>query len=81
MTMCSVLTMAGCNSSESKLSFTSASNDLYTYYYGQNLNGLFTGDDAGFYTAWQTILMARCQWSKLNWMKTCIITPKSFQSA
>ncbi|WP_323089546.1 hypothetical protein [Allobaculum sp. JKK-2023] len=48
MAMCSGFAMAGCNSSESKLSFTSASNDLYTYYYGQNLNGLFTGDDAGF---------------------------------
>ena len=48
MAMGIVLTTAGCNSSESKLSFTSASNDLYTYYYGQNLNGLFTGDDAGF---------------------------------
>ncbi len=41
-----LLVLSGCNSSESKLSFTSASNALYTYFYGQNLNGLFTGDDA-----------------------------------
>ena len=44
--MCGFLAMVGCHSSDSQLSFTSASNDLYTYYYGQNLNGLFTGEDA-----------------------------------
>ncbi|GEM_PF-3373351 len=44
--MCGVLTMVGCHSSDSQLSFTSTSNNLYTYYYGQNLNDLFTGEDA-----------------------------------
>lgn len=43
----SLLVLSGCSSSDSKLTFVSASNDLYTYHYGQNLNGLFTGDDAG----------------------------------
>lgn len=46
LTICNLVTIVGCNSSDNQLSFTSASNDLFTYYYGQNLNGLFTGDDA-----------------------------------